>query len=73
MFLDVFEERQWGLVLTGMVKLQENAGVALSKGEWGGRRVTPQARSPPLSLRSCQVIHFVRPQWLQGCSRLDRV
>lgn len=36
MFLDVFEERQWGLVLTGMVKLQENAGVALSKGEGGG-------------------------------------
>lgn len=36
MLLDVSEERQWGLVLTGMVKLQENAGVALSKGEsWG--------------------------------------
>lgn len=35
MLLDVSEERQWGLVLTGMVKLQENAGVALSKGKSG--------------------------------------
>lgn len=59
MLLDVSEERQWGLVLTGMVKLQENAGVALSKGESGG--VTQEACSPPLSLSSCKVIHFVRP------------
>lgn len=39
MLLDVSEERQWGLVLTGMVKLQENAGVALSKGKSGVRVV----------------------------------